>query len=347
MAWLQSCLFGDVFLSLYRLLWRYSCCRVLSCLRWRISISAASLELLESCLFGDVSLTLCQLLWHNSYCRVLSCPVCFGDVSSYPYFFSVTRAAESCPVFGDAPLYLYLSIDFFSVTRAAELWPVFGDASPALSLSTDLFGVIRAAESCPVFDDVCPFSGHRDKSTSPAHAVTTVSGVGSSGDKQAVLKQIDECSSVYTRLGQRALDPARNRHFGDAAQIFRCKIFAQGPEDLFPFILSVARRKQRAGGLFIQGCSAEREATGITARQGEGDETGSANSPRSSPPPSASQCEPAGDDLDHSVSLSACPSAALPSAHWARKSQCSTRCWWRHCACQDQRTNRWLVPIFI
>ena len=59
---------------------------------------------------------------------------------------------------------------------------------------------------------------------------------------------------------------ARNRHFGDAAQIFRCKIFAQGPEDLFPFILSVARRKQRAGGLFIQGCAEEREATGITAR---------------------------------------------------------------------------------
>ena len=213
-------------------------------------------------------------LWH------CSSHVCFGDVSSSPYFFSVTRAAESCPVFGDASLYLYLSTDFFSVTRAAV--------------------------SCPVFSDVCPFNGHRDKSTSPAQTVTTVSRVGSSGDKEVVLKQIDECSSVYTPLGQRELDPARNRHFGDAAQIFRCKIFAQGPEDLFPFILSVARRKQRAGGLFIQGCSAEREATGITARQGEGDETGSANSPRSSPPPSAWQCEPAGDDLDHSVSLSAC-----------------------------------------
>ena len=78
---------------------------------------------------------------------------------------------------------------------------------------------------------------------------------------------------------------ARNRHFGDAAQIFRCKIFAHGPEDLFPFILSVARRKQRAGGLFIQGCAEEREATGITARQGEADETGSAGRPRSSPLP--------------------------------------------------------------
>ena len=206
-------------------------------------------------------------------------------------------------------LYIFISpsTSLALLVLPSPVHSVFSDASPIfISPPTSLALLVLPSQFCPVFGDVCPFSGHRDKSTSPAHTVTTVSRVGSSGDKEAVLKQIDERSSVYTRLGQRELDPARNRHFGDAAQIFRCKIFAQGPEDLFPFILSVARRKQRAGGLFIQGCSAEREATGITARQGEGDETGSANSPRSSPPPSAWQCEPAGDDLDHSISLSAC-----------------------------------------